>query len=428
MPLRFLHFADLHLGIENYGRLDPGTGLHSRIRDFVGSLSFVFDLAIERNVDLVIFAGDAYKNCDPTPTHQREFALHLRRLHQAGIPIVMVVGNHDTPVAFGKATSVDIFSALELDNTYVIRRPEMLRLETRSGPVQIAGLPWPTRGILRTHEDFKNLPQEELATKIREICSTQIDEFARQLDPGIPAVLTAHIAAAEATYSGSERTAIIGQDPTLMTGTLANPAFDYVALGHVHKHQDLHPGQRPPVVYSGSIERIDFGEEKEEKGVCLVTVEEDPSSPTGRTTTFEFAPTAARRFVTVQLEVLEDEDPTQAIVEAIAETDIDDAIVRIAYTLHSEIAPPIDLEQVRQALVPAFYVAGILPQNEPTTRLRRAGVSEEMGLGDALNRYIDNNPHLQEHRTTLQRYADELDREIELSSVDAEDRPHSHPE
>ena len=421
MSLLFLHFADLHLGIENYGRLDPGTGLHTRIRDFVTTLGAVFDLAIQREVDLVLFAGDAYKACDPTPTHQREFALQLRRLQQAAIPIVMVVGNHDTPVAFGKATSVDIFSALELDNTYVIRRPQLLCLDTRSGPVQIAGLPWPTRNILRTHEDYKDLPQEELTRKIQAICIARIDEFVRQLDPQIPAVFTAHIAAAEATYSGSERTAIIGQDPTLLTSALANPAFDYVALGHVHKHQDLHPGQRPPVVYAGSIERINFGEESDAKGVCLVCIEENSETgPANRTTTYEFVPTDARRFVTIQLEVLEDENPTELIIDAIAEADIDDAVVRIIYTLPPGGHAPVDLEQIHQALAPAFYIAGIQPKTAPTTRLRRSAISEELGLQDALDRYIDNIPDLQGHRDTLQRYARDLEQELDLPRIEEE--------
>ena len=421
MSLLFLHFADLHLGIENYGRLDPGTGLHTRIRDFVTTLGAVFDLAIQREVDLVLFAGDAYKACDPTPTHQREFALQLRRLQQAAIPIVMVVGNHDTPVAFGKATSVDIFSALELDNTYVIRRPQLLCLDTRSGPVQIAGLPWPTRNILRTHEDYKDLPQEELTRKIQAICIARIDEFARQLDPQIPAIFTAHIAAAEATYSGSERTAIIGQDPTLLTSALANPAFDYVALGHVHKHQDLHPGQRPPVVYAGSLERINFGEESDAKGVCLVCIEENSETgPADRTTTYEFVPTDARRFVTIQLEVLEDENPTELIIDAIAEADINDAVVRIIYTLPPGGHAPVDLEQIHQALAPAFYIAGIQPKTAPTTRLRRVAISEELGLQDALDRYIDNIPDLQGHRDTLQRYARDLEQELDLPRIEEE--------
>lgn len=422
MSLQFLHFADLHLGIENYGRLDPGTGLHTRIRDFVTTLGAVFDLAIQKEVDLVLFAGDAYKNCDPSPTHQREFALQLRRLQQAAIPIVMVVGNHDTPVAFGKATSVDIFSTLEIDNTYVIRRPQLLHLDTRSGPLQIAGLPWPTRNILRTHEAYKDLPQEELTREIQAICIARIDEFARQLNPQIPAIFTAHIAAAEATYSGSERTAIIGQDPTLLTSALANPAFDYVALGHVHKHQDLHPGQRPPVVYAGSLERINFGEESDVKGVCLVCIEDDPETgPASRTTTYEFVPMDARPFVTIQLEVLEDEDPTELIIDAIAEVDIDDAVVRIIYTLPPEVHAPVDIERVHQALTPAFYIAGIQPKTAPATRLRRAAISEELGLQDALNRYIDNIPDLQGHRDTLQRYAGDLERELDLPRIEDDD-------
>jgi exonuclease SbcD len=417
MSLRFLHFADLHLGIENYGYLDPSTGLHSRVKDFTQSLSFVCSLAIQEEVDLVIFAGDAYKTCDPSPTFQREFALQIRRLQQAEIPLVMVVGNHDAPVAFGKATSIDIFSALELDKTHVVRRPSLLQIDTRSGPVQIAGLPWPTRHLLRTHEEYKDLPQEAITKKIQEICTTQIEEFARQLNPSMPAILTAHIAAAEATYSGSERTAIIGQDPTLLTSVLAHPAFDYVALGHVHKHQDLHHGTSPPVVYAGSIERINFGEEHDEKGFCMVEIEEQPAEdPANRIfhTAFEFIPTPARSFVTVELEVLEGEDPTEQIIDAIGETPIEDAVVRVLYTLPATNNYTVDLNRIHEALAPAYCVAGIQPQIAPSTRQRRAAITEDLGLPEALDKYIANNPQLQDQRDNLQRVARELERELEL--------------
>ena len=195
MALTILHFADLHLGVENYGRLDPATGLHSRVRDFSSSLATTFNLAIEEEVDLILFAGDMYKNCDPTPTHQREFARQLQRVQQAQIPMVLIVGNHDAPVAYGKATSIDIFSDLQLKGTHVVRRPELLRVDTANGPVQIAGLPWPTRNILRTHEEYRDLPQEQVTAAIQEICAAQIGEFARQLNPDIPAVLAGHLTA-----------------------------------------------------------------------------------------------------------------------------------------------------------------------------------------------------------------------------------------
>ena len=417
MSLRFLHFSDLHLGIENYGSLDSSTGLHSRVKDFVHSLNFVCELALEEEVDLVIFAGDAYKNCDPSPTFQREFALQIRRLQQAQIPLVMVVGNHDAPVAFGKATSVDIFSALELEKTHVIRRPKLLQIATPKGTVQIAGLPWPTRHLLRTDDEYKDLPQEAITEKIQEICTTQIEEFARQLDPSMPAILTAHIAAAEATYSGSERTAVIGQDPTLLTSTLAHPAFDYVALGHVHKHQDLHRGTAPPVVYAGSIERINFGEEYDEKGFCMVEIEERPkgsASDRKFNVDFEFIPTPARPFVTLELEVSEKDDPTELILRAIEGAEIENAVVRVLYNLPAASNSTVDLKRINKALTPAYFIAGIQPQLAPSSRQRRAAITEDLGLQEALDKYIANNPHLQGQREALQRVAQELERELEL--------------
>ena len=421
MALTLLHFADLHLGVENHGSLDPSTGLHSRVQDFAASLEAVFDLAIEKAVDLVLFAGDMYKNCDPTPTHQRVLARQLQRLQAARIPIVLVVGNHDAPGAFGKATSVDIFSTLQLESTHVIRRPEFLRIETANGPVQVAGLPWPTRHALLTRDEYRDLSIEELRVEIQKIYAAQIDEYARQLNPKLPGVLVAHLAAADAVYSGGERTAIIGQDPVLLPSTFANPAYDYVALGHIHKYQDLNRGQHPPVVYSGSLERIDFGEEGEDKGFCFVRIAEDAAAPRGRATTFEFVPVPARRFATIKLKVLDGQDATERIVAACAAADLADSVVRVLYDLPAGYATPVDLQQVRQALEPAFHVASIQPRFAPEVRQRRAEISEEAGLGDALDRYIDNSPDLQEHRSELKNYALHLERDLEAGQRDEGD-------
>ncbi len=419
MTLTFLHFADLHLGVENYGRIDPTTGQHSRIEDFSRSLGTAFDFAIQERVDLVVFAGDAYKTCDPSPTHQRAFARQLRRLQQAAIPTVLIVGNHDTPAAFGKATALDIFGALELDNTYVIRRPEILRIDTRQGPIQVAGLPWPTRNILRTHEEYKDLSQEELSGQIQGICAAQIDDFARDLDPDIPAILTAHITASDAAYSGSERTALIGQDPTLLTSTLANPAFDYVALGHIHKFQDVHKGAVPPVVYSGSLERIDFGEEREAKGFCIGSSEQNADNPRQRTTQYEFIPVPARRFTTVEVAVTDSSSPTEQLIHAIERAEIEDAVVRVLYTIPSDMEERVDLERVRSALATAFYIAAIQPRIQPKERPRRSSITEDIALGEALDRYIDNNEHLNEKRAELIKKAHELEHELSLASGEA---------
>lgn len=412
MPVRLLHFADLHLGVDNYGRLDPTTGVHSRLDDFVRTLSFVFDTAIEEGVHLVVFTGDVYKTASPSPTVQREFARQLSRLREAGTPIVLIVGNHDSPAAFGRATSVDVFQALDLPDTHVVRAPRLLHLCTPGGPVQVAGLPWPSRHYLRTREEYSCLGQEEISARIQQICEARITEFADELEPDIPAVLAAHITAAEAVYSGSERTATIGRDPALLTSALAHPAFDYVALGHVHRHQDLNCGRQPPVVYPGSIERIDFGEERDDKGFCLV----DLPPRRGEGAAYRFVPTPARPFVTVTVpdEAVGDgaADLTDAVVAAVAAAAVEGAVVRISYPA-PEGSGRLDLRAVREALRKAHCVAGIVPRTPPRTRQRRAAVTEHMDLTQALERYIENNPELAAEGEALRECALRLAREVE---------------
>src|SRR5205085_1550264 len=96
--------------------------------------------------------------------------------------------------------------------------------------------------------------------------------FAAQLDPATPAVLAGHLTVANGIFSGSEKRAIYGTDPLFLPSELAIAPFDYVALGHLHRYQNLNQDGYPAVVYSGSLERIDFGERKDEKGFCLISI------------------------------------------------------------------------------------------------------------------------------------------------------------
>jgi exonuclease SbcD len=411
--VQLLHFADLHLGIENYGRLDPTTGLHSRLLDFKRCLKVIFDAAIEQQVDAVLFAGDLYRTPTPNPTWQREFALQLRRLQKSDIPIVLVVGNHDTPAAFGRATSVDVFNALDLPGTYVVRTPRLFTLPTKSGPLQVAGLPWPTRHYLRTDEAYREMPQEDLLREIAKLCARQIRDFGERLGQNVPAVLVSHVAAAGALLSGSERTALIGADPTLLTSDLAHPAFDYVALGHVHRHQDLNAGGQPAVVYSGSIERVDFGEEHETKGFCSISIEGTDK----RQTSYEFLPTPARPFATIDVDTTHAQDPTAAVLEAVKNARLTDAIVRVRYTAAD--GQRIDTDLVRRALekTGAHHIASITPISSPRERQRRTSIPQEAGTEVALGRYIDNHPELELHRDTLKQYALKLERDLDINDA-----------
>lgn len=387
--IRILHVADIHLGVENHGRLNPETGLHTRLEDFCRCLDHVIDVALEEGVDAVLFAGDAYKTIDPTPTQQRELARRMRRLD--GIPIVMVPGNHDAPVAHGKASSVDIFGSLGDGMVTVAPIPAIVKVITGGGILQVACLPWLHRSRLLARPEYQGLSQAEAQETLTRLGADTLERLAAQIDPQHPAVLLAHLAAADATYGGSERTAVIGSDPVFQTRTLANQAFCYVALGHIHKHQDLNPGKQPPVVYPGSIERVDFGEEFSQPGACIVEITGEPGTWQAD---YRHVASPARPMTTIRTKVEGVMDPTATILDDIRFSALAGAIVRVIYEAPS--GAPVDLSSVHAALEAkgTHYVADIKPAPTVQARTRRAGISESVNTLEALKTYLANRDDL----------------------------------
>ena len=405
--MKLLHLADIHLGMENYGRIDPSSGLHTRLKDFIKCFSYAIDIALEEKVDLVMFTGDAYKNSNPNSTHQREFARQIYRLSEAEIPVIMINGNHDIPVSFGRATSLDIFDTLNVSGMRVVTKPELLKVETKAGPIQVFGIPWPTKNLFLTKEEYKDFTDEEITKEIQKRASEKIREFARMMKPGTPAIFAAHLAAAEATYSGSERSAIIGRDPVFSAPVLAQKEFDYVALGHIHKFQDLNLNNRPPVVYPGSIERINFGEEKEDKGICLVSIEKGNTS-------YEFIPLPARKFVTIDVVISEEQDPTNTLLGEIEKVDLSEAVVRVFYTMSAEREDLLDFKRINSALEGAFLVSAIAKKSKsPERRKRVEEITENLGMLEAMDKYIQSNSHLVPLSSELKIYAQKLEKELE---------------
>ena len=227
------------------------------------------------------------------------------------------------------------------------------------------------------------------------------------MKPGIPAIFAAHLAAAEATYSGSERSAIIGRDPVFSTQVLAQKEFDYVALGHIHKFQDLNLNNHPPVVYPGSIERINFGEEKDDKGVCLVNIEDGKTS-------YEFIPLPARKFVTIDVVISEEQDPTNTLVGEIEKYDLSESVVRLFYTMPEEREDLLDFKKINSALEEAFLVTTIAKKSKPVERRKRVEeITEDLGMLEAMDKYIQNSPDLVPLSEELKTYAQELEKELE---------------
>ena len=374
--MRLLHFADLHLGIENYGTLDPSTGLSTRVHDFLRGFDTIVARAIAERVDAVLFAGDAFKNRDPSPTIQREFARRIGRLAKAGIPVVLLIGNHDLPNTMQRAAPTEIYQTLEVPGVYVCRQMDLLVVPTRAGPLQVVTLPWLPRSVLLSRDEYRALDGAELDHKIAEGLSSNISALAKELDVAFPAVLLAHLSLQGATV-GFEQSIMLGRDVTVDRAELHASAFDYIALGHIHKHQTV--GTQPPAVYAGSPERVDFGEEHEAKGYVMVTIEANAQGK--RETDWEFVKLPARAFRTLRFEALGD-DPMESVTREIenASGEVLDAIVRCYVRVETGRERSVPAQDVRRQLLAAgaAQVAHVVVESEAQSRARVVVTPESM--------------------------------------------------
>ena len=398
--------------MENYGRVDPVTGLSSRLGDFLRTLNFALDWALENDVHLVVIAGDIFKNRDPTPTVQREFAKCIRKLSEAGMPTFIVVGNHDVPNAMQRANTVEIYSTLAIPQVTIAQKPGVHVIDTRAGRVQVVALPWLSRAYLLGNKELRNLDPDSLNKELLTLVETFIDESAEKLDPALPALLVAHASVQGAVFS-SERDIMLGQDIVLPRTVVANPAFDYVAMGHIHKHQVLSQ-TRPPIVYPGSLERIDFGEQNDKKG--FVSVEIDEPGPDGvREVRHEFHEVPARRFLTIKVSA--DVDfPTEEVLRRIEEheDEIRDAVVRLMIETTPERLRDLRQDEIRRALNargPSF--SAVIPNTTRTHRMRLGDqVIEQMSPRQALEIYLRNKDTAPERVEVLLRHYDKLNASI----------------
>ncbi|MBN2304599.1 MAG: exonuclease SbcCD subunit D [Anaerolineae bacterium] len=384
-PIRLLHFADVHIGMENYGRTDPETGVSTRVLDFLRRMDDMIAYAREHDVDLAIFAGDAFKSRNPTPTFQREFAYRVQDL-AALCPVVLLVGNHDLPTIERRASSIEIYETLRVPNVTLGRDYQLHEIDTKRGPVLVGTAPYPVRAhLLRDMDIPHNATIAEIDAILERHLENVLGDMAeRATHYAMPRVLTGHFSVAGAAF-GSERSVMLGRDIIVPISTLDDPAWDYVALGHIHKYQNLTLGRTgaPPVVYSGSLERIDFGEEGDKKGFVWVELER------GRThVTFEEVD--CRPFVTLRIDVQGQSEPTRAVLAAIRQKKLADAIVRVIITADPEADLLLNDRDIFQALkdAGANHVAAIQHEVERPARLRLGTSPEGLTPEELLDRYF----------------------------------------
>ncbi|HLO30200.1 MAG TPA: exonuclease SbcCD subunit D [Anaerolineales bacterium] len=383
--MKLLHFADAHIDMANYGRHDPETGLPLRVLDFLRALDTIVDAAISEKVDMVIFAGDAYKDRSPAPTFQREWGKRIIRLSRAKIPTLLLVGNHDLSPASGRAHAIQEFDTLEVPYVRVLQKPEFLKPEHLwDVPVQIIAMPWVSRSGLMASIEESGTDPKEVFSKIETRISELVEDWVNEADKSLPLILTAH-ASIEGALFGAERMVMLGADLVLPTSLVKDRRLDYVAMGHIHKPQDLNEGYHPPVIYPGSIERIDFGEAMDDKFFVIAEV------TCGATTVDWRKIDGTRPFIERRAILQSSENVTEFLTFNLPkQKEMSGAIVRLTVEYPRELDVLIDETALRKYADQAFEFHLVKkPKVEARVRIPQGQAISSLSPLDLLTQYFD---------------------------------------
>ena len=423
--MKILHCSDLHLGVTTHSgnRLDPATGVNVRISDFAARWLDCCRSAVAENVDAFCFTGDAFHSRQPDPTSLRAFAEGVKIVADAGIPVVLLTGNHDVSATAGRAHSLSVFQALDVPGVYVIDRPTVLWLNTLHGRLAVAGLPWPAKNW--TADAIHGGSLAERDALLGAYLEAELMRLAWQVVEApaagsmSAAILLSHIGVSEAE-AGSESGMMLGREVQLPLSVFRKHAdlFGYIGLGHYHRCQGFarQTGVGPAWInYAGSMERVDFGERDEPKGWLIVELG-GAVSPMIRMV--EGRSTAARRFVDIATDCREKADPTAHTLRCIRDRgDLSECVVRVRVWLKPEQESLWRDSEITAALAGAWTVAPFVKEIDRPARLRLGeDVAEVAALtpAQAFEKYLSLQIGMSnDNRVALQVAAEALMRQVD---------------
>jgi exonuclease SbcD len=325
--VRILHTSDWHLG-----RTLHGEDLHAHHAAF---LDHLVDVVREREVDVVLVAGDVYDRAVPGVPSVRLLGDALARL-SALATVIVTPGNHDSAARLGFA------SALLRDGLRILASVEALDVpvvvEDADGPVAFYGVPYLDPDAVRAAlaaPDAPPLPRSHEAVLGAAMERVRADAAGRD---GARVVVVAHAFVTGAEPSESERDIRVGGFDQVPASAFRGA--DYVALGHLHGAQEVR-AERPRIRYSGSPLAFSFGERLQRKSSALVELTAD-----GSTTVELIDAPVPRRLAEVTGTLAEIVDGRHA--------DLADSWLRVHVT--DPVHPPHLVARVREALPHALVV------------------------------------------------------------------------
>ena len=336
----------------------------------------------------------------------------LLRLYDAKIPVVIILGNHDNPMSFGKAHSLDLFKELPLAGFHVIAQPQSLLLETKSGPINIVGIPWPSRNSLAVNSKYYFNSAKQITDYLSHAVGAIIDDAAQKLDPTIPAVLAAHLSVSTGIFSGPQKK-ILCTELILFFYRQNWPKCPSIMLlwGICIGIRICMPKSSRRLSIPVRSNALILANAMMSKGFALLPFFKGNAE-------YEFIKSPMRPFIQIEVHLQDEGDQTEQLLSALKRYPLEDAIVKIIYFPPANAKDTVNIHAIQLACNQAQHLVGIIPIRKLATREQRMALKVDMDLTTLLDAYFESKPAYKEKKQRLIEQAlalYELSKEVEQS-------------
>jgi len=334
--------SDTHFGLSVHGHENPVTGLHTQTEDIFKAYQESIDYALKNKASLFIHSGDVFDKKVVNQTVVNQFYKQTKQLTDAGIPVVVLQGNHDASQYIQIKNGLDIAGTIGVDNFYVTRGGGIIDLDF----VQIVTV------------SYWNGPEE---------VAEELNKYAKQVDWTRPAILVVHLQIEYADFPG----AFMADLEFIPLAALTSHPWSFIQAGHIHKHQKLNV--EPPAYYVGSLTRCNFAEEKDPKGFIAYEISGTKLS------NIKFIEVDCRKYLTFK--------GTMSDLKSHMENSSFDFSKYIIKLIIDDANEPIDDAFIKEKFASAYKV--IIQKDARRTTLTKIDALAGIGLEDYLNKYFE---------------------------------------
>lgn len=378
--MKILHTSDWHIG--NY----PGpeqNGVNLRGKDIYDCLQFMTDKAKAEQPDLIVISGDLFhaaKVWADRGLNETYNAINIIKELSEIAPVCVLRGtpNHDGDEQFKMMQ--EVFKDEEAITIFDTPQAEVIR--TKGGNINVAALPGFDRGVFRAK--FPGLSKEEENQVFTEDLGKIVLSLKAMCDPAYPTILMSHYTVPGCNTESGQTQFLAQFEPVIVPEALDAAGFDLVALGHIHRPQQVPSCQN--TYYSGAINAMNFNDEGQERGFWIHDI---------NLGTHDFIKTPSREFITFHFTDTDIAGINTGEMDAVAinwwgyNNSIQDKIVRIIYSCTDENNKAFNKALLEKRLYEdgAFWVQEITPERITITA-NRNDLSEKNSPEDNLREYL----------------------------------------